>query len=66
MVANAVRDAIGCTVNGRRFRRKNTEGAAWADVRIEAGEDRTTEFKPEIGNDLSAVGKAVCAFANEE
>ena len=38
----------------------------WADVRIEAGEDRTAEFKPKIGRDLAAVGKAVCAFANEE
>ena len=38
----------------------------WADVlrRIEAGEDRTTEFKRELGNDLSAIGKAICAFAN--
>ena len=40
----------------------------WANVlrRIEAGEDRTTEFKRELGNDLSAVGKAICAFANGE
>ena len=40
----------------------------WANVlrRIEAGEDRTTEFKREFGNDLSAVGKAICAFANGE
>ena len=38
----------------------------WADVlrRIEAGEDRTTEFKQELGNDLPAIGKAICAFAN--
>ena len=38
----------------------------WADVlrRIEAGEDRATEFKRELGNDRSAIGKAVCAFAN--
>ena len=40
----------------------------WADVlqRIEAGEDRTTEFKREFGSDLSAIGKAICAFANGE
>ena len=40
----------------------------WTDIlrRIEAGEDRTTEFKRELGNDLSAVGKAICAFANGE
>ena len=40
----------------------------WTDVlrRMEAGEDRTTEFKRELGNDLSAVGKAICAFANGE
>ena len=40
----------------------------WADVlrRIEAGEDRTTEFKREFGNDLSVIGKAICAFANGE
>ena len=39
----------------------------WIDVlkRIEAGEDRTTEFKQGLG-DLSAVGKAICAFANTE
>ena len=38
----------------------------WADVlqRIEAGEDRSTEFKRELGNGLSAIGKAICAFAN--
>ena len=38
----------------------------WLDVlgRIEAGEDRTTEFKR--GLDLSAVGRAACAFANTE
>ncbi len=38
----------------------------WLDVlqRIEDGESRTTEFKR--GLDLSAVGKAVCAFANTE
>lgn len=37
----------------------------WLDVlrRIEAGEDDRTEFKREPG-DLSAVGKAVCAFGN--
>ena len=37
----------------------------WLDVhrRIEAGENRTTEFKRGLG-DLSAVGKAICAFAN--
>ena len=40
----------------------------WADVlrRIEAGEDRITEFKREFGSDLSAIGKAICAFANGE
>ena len=40
----------------------------WADIlrRMEAGEDRTTEFKREFGNDRSAVGKAICAFANGE
>ena len=39
----------------------------WLDVlgRIEAGERRTTEFKRGLG-DLSAVGKAICAFANTE
>lgn len=38
----------------------------WLDVleRIEAGEGRTTEFKR--GVNLSAVGKAICAFANTE
>ena len=40
----------------------------WADIlrRIEAGEDRTTEFKRELGDDLSAIGEAICAFANGE
>ena len=39
----------------------------WLDIlgRIEAGESRTTEFKRGLG-DLSAVGKAICAFANTE
>ena len=39
----------------------------WVDVlrRIEAGESRTTEFRPGLG-DVSAVGRAVCAFANTE
>ena len=39
-----------------------------ADIlqRIEAGESRTTEFKRELGDDLSAIGKAICAFANGE
>ena len=39
----------------------------WLDVlrRIEAGEDRHTEFKRGLG-DLSAVGKAICAFSNTE
>ena len=38
----------------------------WADIlrRIEAGEGRTTEFKR--GFDQSAIGKAICAFANGE
>lgn len=40
----------------------------WAEVlkRVAAGEDRATEFKRGLGNDLSAVGKALCAFANGE
>ena len=40
----------------------------WTNIlqRIEAGEDRTAEFKREFRNDLSAIGKAVCAFANCE
>ncbi|MCE2513972.1 MAG: ATP-binding protein, partial [Acidobacteria bacterium] len=33
--------------------------------RIRAGEDRHTEFKRGLG-DLSAIGKAACAFANTE
>ena len=39
----------------------------WLDVlhRIEAGEGRHTELKRGLG-DLSAVGKAMCAFANTE
>ena len=39
----------------------------WLDVlmRIESGEGRRTEFKRGLG-DLSAVGKAICAFANSE
>lgn len=39
----------------------------WAEVlkRIEAGENRTTEFKREFGRDLSKkLGPAICAFAN--
>ena len=38
----------------------------WMEVlqRIEAGEDRRTEFKRRL--DLSAIGKATCAFANTE
>lgn len=38
----------------------------WLEVlqRIEAGEDRHTEFKRRL--DLSAIGKATCAFANTE
>ena len=38
----------------------------WLDIlhRIEAGEDRHTEFKRSL--DLSAIGKATCAFANTE
>ena len=37
----------------------------WTDImrRIDAGKDERTEFKRELGN-LSAVGKAMCAFAN--
>ena len=39
----------------------------WPDIRrrIEAGEDRHTEFKRGLG-DLSAIGRAMCAFANTE
>ena len=39
----------------------------WQDIRlrIEAGEDRHTEFKRGLG-DLSAVGRTMCAFANTE
>ena len=39
----------------------------WLDIlmRIESGEGRRTEFKRGLG-DLSAVGKAICAFANSE
>lgn len=39
----------------------------WLDIlqRIEAGEGRHTEFKRGLG-DLSAVGRAICAFANAE
>ena len=37
----------------------------WAEIlqRIEAGEGEETEFKRGLG-DLSAIGRAVCAFAN--
>ena len=39
----------------------------WQDVRgrIDAGENRHTEFKRGLG-DLSAIGRAMCAFANTE
>lgn len=39
----------------------------WLDIleRIESGEDRHTEFKRGLG-DLSAIGKAICAFANTD
>ncbi len=39
----------------------------WQDVRrrIEVGEDQHTEFKRGLG-DLSAIGRAMCAFANTE
>ena len=39
----------------------------WQEVqsRIEAGEDLHTEFKRGLG-DLSAIGRAICAFANTE
>ena len=39
----------------------------WLDIltNIEAGESRKTEFKRGLG-DLSAIGKAICAFANTE
>lgn len=38
----------------------------WLDIlqRIESGESDQTEFKS--GLDLSAIGPAVCAFANTE
>ena len=38
----------------------------WLNIlhRVEAGEDRHSEFKR--GLDLSAIGKAICAFANSE
>ena len=40
----------------------------WPEVlkRIDAGEDRTTEFKRGFEKDRPAVGKALCAFANGE
>ena len=41
----------------------------WVEIlkRIEAGENRTTEFKREFGSDLSRkIGPAICAFANGE
>lgn len=39
----------------------------WPEIlqRIEAGEDEATEFKRGLG-DLSAIGRAVCAFANTQ
>ena len=39
----------------------------WLNIleRIELGEDRHTEFKRGLG-DLSAIGKAICAFANTD
>ena len=39
----------------------------WLDIleRVELGEDRHTEFKRGLG-DLSAIGRAICAFANTE
>ena len=39
----------------------------WEEIlrRIEAGEDRRTEFKRGLG-DFSAIGKSICAFANSE
>ena len=39
----------------------------WLDVlgRVAAGESNQTEFKLGLG-DLSAIGKAICAFANTE
>ncbi len=39
----------------------------WLDVlgRVAAGESSQTEFKLGLG-DLSAIGKAICAFANSE
>lgn len=40
----------------------------WANIlqRVEAGENRTTEFKREFGNNRDPVGRAICAFANCE
>ena len=42
----------------------------WTNIlqRIDAGEDRTTEFKREFGNNRPApvIGRAICAFANCE
>ena len=40
----------------------------WPEVlqRIDRGEDRTTEFKRELGSDLSRLGKTICAFANTD
>ncbi len=39
----------------------------WLNIleRVELGEDRHTEFKRGLG-DLSAIGKAICAFANTD
>ena len=39
----------------------------WLDIleRVELGEDRHTEFKRGLG-DFSAIGRAICAFANTE
>ena len=34
-------------------------------IRIEMGEGEQTEFKRGLG-DLSAIGRAICAFANTE
>ena len=52
---------------GAGSRGHSVAGMEWLAVvrRIEAGENRHTEFKRGLG-DLSAVGRAMCAFANTE
>lgn len=57
-----MRSASGGSSTGSEVQRME-----WLDVlgRIEEGEGRHTELKRGLG-DLSAVGKAICAFANTE